>query len=268
MSISETEFLSWWQQSISFDLEPNEIAILAGVQADCLSWVFVSGYQAAIRWCFGDTPYFQQYKPIWSSLAVSEDKSEPNPLAGITIEESSKGITMNGSKTWVAAVNSIDHLIIQAGKRKNGSYWLVSRNQSGLTLIQNPVGKILPELSQGRATFENAPLKAAQQLDSSLVKYFPIAEASFLLLALASCLNSLASKAQQTDLADKADTLQQSLISHIEALTEPCAKESLASLHKQTTALLTEWIDTNHKDPNTNLWQRDLPVLQMYAPKI
>ena len=67
---SEAAFKHAWQ-SRSAGLSPHAMALQAGFLADRLSWVFLGGYQSAIRSCFPNVPDGE-----WATFAYASSAND------------------------------------------------------------------------------------------------------------------------------------------------------------------------------------------------
>ena len=142
---------------------PFDLAVAGGACAEDLAQVFIAGYQAAIRATFPDVAFAG-----WAAFVVSEDRSVTNPLPGVTAQADGDALVLNGHKSWIAAVDHVDDLVVRASGEAAG-YYLVPRGAPGLTLERNPAPSMLPELSQGRARLSNVRLSDLNKLDSARV---------------------------------------------------------------------------------------------------
>jgi hypothetical protein len=152
-----------------------------GVYADRFAWVFMAGYQAAIR----DTFPAQQFND-WVAFAVSEDRT--GTLAPVTYSKvlnpnEADTYLVSGYKTWVAASDHVQNLVIKAGRGAAAVYLRVPRATSGVEVLTGAPGKTLPDLSQGRVHLSAAQFSATAILDQSRVKGFGAREAFFVLVA-------------------------------------------------------------------------------------
>ena len=123
----ETAYLQLWIQKVSQQQDPALMAVHGGMLADRMAWVFVAGYQAALRRTFPD-----QALPRWAALAVSEDRRNDPPLPGVDYQLNDGEFVISGHKTWVAAVNSVEHLVIKAGIGARALYFNLPRTTEGL----------------------------------------------------------------------------------------------------------------------------------------
>ena len=108
--VEEADFKALWLEHCA-GLPPFEMAVQAGLLADRFSWIFTAGYQGAMRHVFP-----QERFDGWAAFAVSEDRSEDNPLPGVTWQADGPGFVIEGSKTWVAASAHCDDIVFSAGR--------------------------------------------------------------------------------------------------------------------------------------------------------
>ena len=184
---AETDYLAVWQAHVAVASSHLDMAVLGGVLADRLAWVFMAGYQSAVRQTFAEQAFRVEGKPGWAALAVSEDRRGEPPLPGVTHarEQSASAahtFLINGYKTWVAASASVAHIVIKSGRGTDAQYFNVHRNATGLVLSAKPAG-FLSELSQGRAHFDQVRLPADAEVDASQVVYFGLREALYIYIA-------------------------------------------------------------------------------------
>jgi hypothetical protein len=139
--------------------------------------VFVAGYQAALRRTFPDQAYSG-----WAAFAVSEDRRGDPPLPGVDYQRLENGFAISGHKTWVAAVNSVEHLIIKAGAGERALYFNLARSTQGLEFSSRPAS-FLGEMSQGSAHLSEVNLGIDAAIDARAVAQFGQREALYIYLA-------------------------------------------------------------------------------------
>jgi alkylation response protein AidB-like acyl-CoA dehydrogenase len=175
-----------------------DLAAAGGKCALDMACVFIAGYQAAIRAIFPDAKFTG-----WAAFAVSEDRSETDPLPGLTARAEDDVIVLNGHKTWVAAVDHVKDLVVRAAGSDAG-YYLVPRAASGLSLERNPSPGMLPTLSQGKAHFDGVRLTSDHKLDDQQVERFGVTEAFCIYTAFAAMACKLAEDARVDDVHELA----------------------------------------------------------------
>ncbi len=227
MPTDEADFLSAWRQATERTTSPREMALAGGAAADDFPWIFMAGYQAAIRETFGwDLPHG------WLAFAASEDRSGEKPA--LTLNDGS----LSGWKTWVAGSDSVTHLVTTAGRGPTRRYFLVER--AHVKMQRRPGNdRFLGALSQGMAHFDNC--NEFEMLHPEDVAAFAAHEARFVHLAYCAHVQAnipdLATRAQQLiDDAAPADRVLELLQAHEQALTS-----------------------------RPENWQRDSRVISMYA---
>lgn len=134
----ESQFKVAWQTTQG---APLVRAMYGGILADRLSWVFIAGYQGAMRLAFNGIPDDQ-----WWSFAVSEDRT--GKLAGVELRDK----TLHGTKTWVAACDSVDGVFVTAANQ----CFRIPRGHEGVTFERYPSSSFLPDMSTGKVTLTNA----------------------------------------------------------------------------------------------------------------
>ncbi len=227
MPTDEATFLSAWQQATNRVAGPREMAIAGGAAADDFAWIFMAGYQAAIRETFGwDLPRG------WLAFAASEDRSGEKPP--LTLSDG----RLSGWKTWVAGSDSVSHLVTTAGRGPARQYFLVER--AHVTMQRRPGSdRFLGALSQGMAQFDSCTTYGVlQPVD---VAAFAAREARNVHLAYCAHV-----QAHVPELATQAQLLMDG-----EATAD--AVLALLQAHEQTLRSRPEH------------WQRDSRVISMYA---
>ena len=108
------EYKQAWQEALAASAltDPFETALMGGLLADRLSWVFAGAYQAAQHACF---PALRR-SGDWYSFAISEDRNRLFP--GTTITDG----FLTGYKTWVAGGPMVDHIIVTIGPAIAGGF--------------------------------------------------------------------------------------------------------------------------------------------------
>ena len=66
---NEDAYKALWQRLVASQQDLGLLAVQGGLLADRLAWVFVAGYQAALRRTFPDQGFSG-----WAAFAVSEDR--------------------------------------------------------------------------------------------------------------------------------------------------------------------------------------------------
>jgi hypothetical protein len=143
----------WDSQSIDMH-DPLAISLIAGALADRLAWVFHAGYQGMMRYAFPFCP-----DKGWSSYLVAEDKS--GEYAGTALATVEGRSVLSGYKSWVAAADHVDHLVVTANdpRRSENVMVLTSSSAEGVSLSSRDKPGFLGDLSQGYAAFKNVELE-------------------------------------------------------------------------------------------------------------
>ena len=178
--VCDTE-ASWseaWAKHEIGELDSVSMAVAGGALADRLAWVFHAGYQAMMRCAFPFCP-----RDGWSSYLVAEDRSGEYPA--VVLEKTANGNWLSGSKSWVAASEHVDHMVVRAICDDHHEYVVVEREAPGVGLSSRESPSFLPELSQGFAVFESVAVGEEQLFSREhLSNNFSSEEPYHVLLAL------------------------------------------------------------------------------------
>lgn len=258
---AESDYLRLWQQNVASNKSTDllAMAVAGGLLADRMAWVFVAGYQSAIRRTFPNETFGG-----WGAFAVSEDRKGHPPLAGVSLQRSATGGLVSGHKTWVACSESIEHLVIKVGAGKTAGYYHIPRNSGGLVIAnKNPPAKsnsFLAEMSQGVAHMKDVLVKS--QLDQSEVAHFGIRESLYIYAAFCAFAGQYFSELLTVDdcanLIDRLAKLVENLPSDQASLDELKAVDlGVQSLLQQISPFV--------EAPN---WAKDSRLIAMYSPGI
>jgi hypothetical protein len=189
----EAEFAQRWAMTVTSQL-PLEIAVAGGHLADDLAFVFIAGYQAAVRACFAIDD------PGWVAYAVSERRDSaaadaPSSRVHVDIQRQ----TLSGVKSWVAAVEHITQLVIKVGDGGDAQYWRVATSAPGVSLEVRPAGQFLAAMSQGSAEFQQTPVEALTRLDALAARRFKFMEPVFIDIAFLAFVRTRAPGISQVD---------------------------------------------------------------------
>jgi hypothetical protein len=186
---AEQSYFEIWQAHVGTLTEPFALALRGGAMADRFAWVFIAGYQAALRATFPKVAFAG-----WAALAVSEDRSEIDPLPGVTWRTDSESFYLGGYKTWVAASDHVAQIIIKARGPERGQtkYFLLDRSAPGLTISTNPRASMLPDLSQGRAQLHDVCLSCDRHLETASIALFGPLEAFYIYVAFLAMVHRMA----------------------------------------------------------------------------
>ncbi|MEM1231964.1 MAG: hypothetical protein AAGI15_15585 [Pseudomonadota bacterium] len=172
--LDEAAFLAAWREAGLADASPATAAYEGGRLADRPAWVFVAGYQAAIRARFPEIECAG-----WLAFAVSEDRNVPEDAVVATADDAEW--SLSGCKTWVAQVDHVQELIVSARNHARTELFRVPVDFKGVQLERRADPKFLAALSQGQARFDEAP--AARLDDPQRRRSFMAAEALAMMLA-------------------------------------------------------------------------------------
>jgi hypothetical protein len=168
--VGEADYYRLWMAQLDESWSAEETAFAGGLIADRLSFLFIAGYQAAVR------RTFNLANRTWTVLAVSEDHSPDHPRPGLT---ESNGC-VNGFKTWVASSRFAEDLIVSVDTTK---LYIANRNTSGLNLTHNDAPGFLGDMSQGIAEFKDVAIIDLQALGELDLKLFAKREPLYLYFA-------------------------------------------------------------------------------------
>ena len=174
--MDEAAFLALWQTQRLHERSPREAALEGGRLADQLAWVFVSGYQAAMRSVFPEV-----HSDGWLAFAVSEDRQHPDEFPPLHVQADESEWLLTGCKSWVAQADHLSELVVTAQLRDRTELFRVASDIKGLTLSRRPEPGFLAAMSQGFARFDESP--AARLDDPGRRKLFMCAEALAMMLA-------------------------------------------------------------------------------------
>lgn len=152
-SETEADWHQLWKTHSINDHSHLEMSLLGGALADRLAWVFHAGYQGMMRYAF---PFCPQQG--WSSYLVAEDKSGEYP--GTQLTRADGGFVLSGYKSWVAAADHVDNLVVTALDERTSDNVMVMINpaMSGVSISSRDAPGFLSELSQGFAAFEKVKI--------------------------------------------------------------------------------------------------------------
>jgi hypothetical protein len=254
---SESEFHALWQ-SLE-DRTPLEMAVRGGMSADRFAWVFMSGYQAALRCCFPDFA-----GPGWMCLANAEPKDAPP----CELRRTGSGFRLRGAKSWIAGARHVNRLVVTVIEK--GCFVAVNRASPGLTIDLPRTPSFLAELSQGAARFDDVPVADDDVLDASeRTGWFRSAEPLFVLLALNGL---LASHARRLEADDSIVQLASTAISAGSALVEQLHEVEqmrtglgeLRSYSSEAVARFQATVLPAAGDEFRSRWRADARLLEMF----
>ena len=254
-STTEGAYQQIWMRHVALQNDLGLMAVQGGLLADRLAWVFVAGYQSALRRTFMD-----QIFSGWGAFAVSEDRRGDPPLPGVDYQQLQDGFVVSGHKTWVATVNSVDHLVIKAGHGERALYFNLPRHTEGLDFSPRNAN-FLGEMSQGSAHLVDVKLPADAALDAGAVAQFGQREALYIYLAfLAYAGRTWLRDSAQQDCLRLIQRLQQALSEHSLPLAE------IKALDLAVQGVLAAVGPTAGAD--NERWEKDQRLISMYSPGI
>jgi len=228
---TEADFLRQWRTAAAGAGDEVALAMAGGALADRLAWVFMSGYQAAVRRCF---PEF--VSAGWTCLAVAEPKEGP----ACRLDRDGDGFRLNGQKSWIAGSHSVESLVCSVGADEQRCFVSIPADAPGVQLSNPRSPTFLRELSQGAARFDDARVPDSAVLpEPARAQWFRGAEPLYVLLALNACLKGHAGALDDTDvprLADAAIAFGATLPAHLGEKDR--IVPGLASLRAATTAVI------------------------------
>jgi hypothetical protein len=254
-SASEDAYKALWLGAVASQQDLGSLAVQGGLLADRLAWVFVAGYQAALRRTFPDQEFAG-----WAAFAVSEDRRGNPPLPGVDYQNLDTGFSISGHKTWVAAVNAVDHLVIKAGRGARARYFNLPRQAQGLEFSAR-AANFLGEMSQGSAHLVDVWVAKDAALNADAVPQFGQREALYIYLAfLAYAGRAWLQDAAQDDCLSLIQRLDQVLAQPQLPLAE--VKELDLAVQSVLATVATAAAADNEQ------WEVDQRLISMYSPGI
>lgn len=261
----ERAFHSAWQTACAGDSgvllsDEVELALAAGAIADRLAWVFVSGYQAAVRRCFPElTP-----GNGWTCLAAAEGRGGP----ACVLTSDADGYLLSGEKSWIAGAGVLDSLVVSVAAGEDRRFAAVPASAPGVQIDLPRSPGFLGEMSQGMARFQAVRIPAAAVLaEPARGLWFRGAEPLYVMLALNACLRSRALTAGD----EGAAALALKAIEHGRSLPAVLAVKAdilagLAELRRLTTESLAAAAGVVAACPTlTASWQQDAKFFTMFG---
>jgi hypothetical protein len=233
--MNEQDYYTRWQQNVAA-ADPFTMAKQAGSFALEPATVFMAGYQAAIRATF---PELGDQR--WYSFAVSEDRSENSTRPGVTLDAG----RITGFKTWIAAVNCVDALVVKVGSGGDACYGVVSSDDEAVHLTANSAPRFLAAMSQGQAEFTGAQFTPLEE--TSGVNRFRHNEPYYIYIAFLACVST-----QVQGLSQQAEAI----------LGAQARTQDLAVLGEQVGVILAE-LEKRQVRLGDN-WETDQRLLTMY----
>ena len=249
----EAHWFDLWKARGLNEADSITIAVAGGALADRFAWVFLAGYQGALKALLGER------MNGFAALVASEDRDDPEQHPGPVLTAQDDLLLMSGFKSWVAASASVEQLIVSArapGQDRPRTWVSIGREQSGVTLSHRDKPGFLPQLSQGFAEFKNVQIAERDVLTGLSVGDFRHIE---------SCHVRLAAAAFMYRHAAGNPSLQNLLGESVEACAALCADRG------QLTPEITEPMDACAEQLAPELtglpnYQSDHRLLTMYQP--
>lgn len=243
---------------------PVERAIVGGYAADRLAYAFTSGYQAALQRLVPDLPANQ----IAAFCITEEGGGHPRAIQS-TLEESI-GL-LNGKKAYISCAEEASILLVAAstGVSEEGQ----NRLKIALVEVTTPGVKIetladltiIPEVSHGRAAFDNVQVKNVLPGDgyAAYIKPFRIIEDLHVFSAFTAYLYRLAHELHW------GGAIKESLIGFLAGLIPlaqqnphaPYVRIALSGIMREMNTLLPQlaWPESSAKER----WERDKGLLHI-----
>ena len=256
----EASFHAVWQRDKVSTLPASELAMTGGALADRAAWVFIAGYQAALKQCF---PILSAHQG-WCSYLVSEQRADP-AVATCLATQTDAGVTLQGTKSWLASAKHLRWLIVKAKSAQSTHNLLVSVDDPGVTVDVRSGGRFLSEMTAGGASFDNTPVAAAHDLAARehYADKFVFIESRCLMVALCSHFARLA-----TELGwDDGPLIQARLIVAGLATAELDQPESVRALLAGMNQLRGWFDDWAARSPASDLrdnWQANQQLVDMH----
>lgn len=241
----EAALKRFWQSHVSAG-NLVQTAFTLGLHADRLAWIFCSAYQCALRAEITGIPDHE-----WWALAASEDSR--GELPGVSYDTG----RLNGFKTWVAASNLVDAVVVTVDR----SAYVVRRDASGAKIETYPAGSFLSDMSVGRLELKG--VTADHSID--LGRHFALTEPFYITSAALGYLlketTRLNAEAFMTEveacIKALGDLEIRGYIDHIDAF---------AALYRRVSDLgkVMGQISTAAADPRAIDWEKNGKLLSMY----
>lgn len=273
--VDEAAWYAHWCENIGCDLTPTSMALSGGLQAPALAWVFVAGYQGAVRAVFPECP-----NSGWAAFAVSEDKHNPQQHPPMRLIKTPSQWLLQGSKSWVAQSRHVDHLIVTAAitydkkttentATENNDEQakvsvIVNRKLAGITIGHREHSNFLPLMSQGFAQFESVAVEPSQCLAQERIKLFMKSESKFITLAIAGWLYAQ-SRVNDLPLAEKFKKLAEDLADYCD--DGQASITQLARLDSQLQAFFSDFEQLVDTGRYSN-WSTDRGLVSIYSQGI
>ena len=257
---SEADWYRHWQALAGPDDDPVTLAMRGGASADRFAWVFMSGYQAALKRCFPE-----YCAGGWVCFAAAEPRNGP----GCELRESGDGFRLTGQKSWIAGAEHIDRLIVSLDEARR--FVCLERDRPAVEISLPRTPSFLAELSQGVADFNGVEVDRSEVLDEPVrAQRFRGAEPLHVLIALNAFLAGRIRALDGSDsLVDRAGAVLDTAAGLAAALDDrPAIKAGLAELRQTTRDVVVgferELLSTADEVLRLS-WQADGRFLSMFG---
>ncbi len=248
---AESDFYAAWQQREVSSPDPFRTAATGGALADRLAWVFIAGYQATLIRCFPTVSATSG----WCALVNTEERTGSLPGTSLITEGDSK--RLYGWKTWVAAVDHVDLLMVSA-RHNEPPILAIPRSQEGVHLTSGAPKAYLAEMSQGQARFDGVQITDGQIVgDDETFRAFRASEGAYVRVALNAFILSHASRlgADATLIGGAIAGLFEAQGVLEQPLPSPLVSLALIGVDSQTTWLASEF-EAFIRERDPGLWAR------------
>ena len=259
----------WHQHGLGAE-PPIRSALMGGALSDRLSWVFISGYQAALRQVFPSLP-----STGWAAFAATEAKDDPDfPGTALSPEIAEGGYLLNGHKSWVAQSRHVAHLLVTVRPADlpdapPSQCVRVDAAAKGVTLSHRSAPGFLASLSQGFARFEDVHVAGSELLGPKSTRAFGRTEPRFVMLAACGFLLAQMSTANT---AHQAPGLLARLTAVSAAIAQASVDEQVPpEVMGMLDVAFSECVDAFDKaglGANVTSWAADARLLRMYSGRI
>ncbi len=249
-----------WQDERLGSLDPTVSALTGGMLADRLPWVFVAGYQSAIRTVFPEVP-----ATGWAAFAATENRDDPSVDAGLQLTSDGREMRLNARKSWIAQSRLVEHLVVTARDgAETTACVLVRRDQPGVTLTHRDAPRFLGAMSQGYAVFENVRIAPEHVFSGDRIRRFGRNEPAFVMLAGVGFLLSRLAGADASLAASLAD-LARGLAAECD--TPDPSPPALARLDRSLQDCIGQFAEVVDAGAIPN-WAEDNRLLSMYSERL
>lgn len=255
---TERKWLDVWSQHKLGLKSPIVSALKGGAIADRLPWVFISGYQAAIRATFPSVP-----AGGWAAFVATEDDGGLARYPGTRLKRTPDGMLLSGHKSWIAQSRNVSHLIVTAKESDDddtpGSV-LVSANAPGVRLTHRSRPAFLGHMSQGFGLFERVEVPGLPY-GWDLTRAFGRHESRYVMLSAASFLLTHLTRAGWID--DAAVAVMLELAGLCDEPVVPA--QTMAALDRRLQELVRRFVSRDIDVPD---WAADQRLFSMYSSRI